>query len=129
MNNIPEPIEEEESISRDVGAGTVAVPTLDTFFSKEIPSRSHFKLTHFSNFIDEPAAWGSVTWGVRVNGMPVKPPFDAIKDQYGLAAEPRPIVAIDVSGGDKIEIIISNTFPTDIGIGLAFKYKMGRVKE
>ena len=129
MNNTVEPIIEEKSISRDVAAGTVAVPTLDTFFSEEIPSRSSFGLTHFANFIDVPEAWGSITWSVRVNGMGVAPPFDAIKDQYGLAAEPRPIVPIKVRGGDKIEIVISNTFPATVGVGLAIRFLKGKSKE
>jgi len=129
MNNIVEPIIEERSISRDLAAGTVAIPTVDIFFSEEIPSRSQFELTHFANFIDVPAAWGAITWSVRVNGMGVAPPFDAIKDQYGLAAEPRPIVPIKARGGDKIEIVISNTFPATVGIGLAIRFKKGRGKE
>ncbi|MBA7491208.1 hypothetical protein ES702_01753 [subsurface metagenome] len=129
MNNIVEQIKDEESISRDVVAGTVAVPTTDIFYSKDIPSRSAFYLTHFANFIDVPEAWGSITWSVRVNGMGVRPPFDAIKDQYGLAAEPRPIVPIEARGGDKIEIVISNTFPATVGVGLAIRFKIGKTKE
>ncbi|MBA7491186.1 hypothetical protein ES702_01731 [subsurface metagenome] len=129
MNNTVEQIKDEKSISRDVAAGTVAAPTLDTYFSEEIPSRSAFELTHFANFIDVPEAWGSITWSVRVNGMPVGPPFDAIKDQYGLAAEPRPIVPIKVRGGDKIEIVISNTFPATVGVGLAIRFLKGKSKE
>lgn len=129
MSNTVKPIISEKSISRDVVAGTVAVPTVDTFFSKEIPSRSHFELTHFANFIDVPEAWGSITWSVRRNGMGVSPPFDAIKDQYGLAAEPRPIVPIKFRGGDKIEIVISNTFPATVGVGLAIRFLKGKAEE
>lgn len=129
MNNTVEPIIEEKSISRDLAAGTVAIPTVDIFFSEEIPSRSQLELTHFANFIDVPAAWGFITWSVRVNGMPVSPPFDAIKDQYGLAAEPRPIVPIKARGGDKVEIVIINIFPAVVGVGLAIRYKKGKVKE
>jgi len=120
--------EKEESISQTVAAGSVAVPTQVTYFSFDVPNKSKFKLTRFSNYIDTPSAWGSVTWSVRRNGVGVYP-FDTMKDQYGLAAEPRPIVPIEFEGGDKFEMIIINTFPAAVKIGVAFRYEIGRAPQ
>jgi len=116
--------EKEESISIPVAAGSVAIPTQVTFFTFEVPAKSKMKLTRFANYTDTPAAWGSVTWSVRRNGVGVYP-FDTMQDQYSLAGEPRPIVPIEFSGGDKFEMIIINTFPAVVKVGVAFRYEIG----
>lgn len=117
--------EKEESISIPVAAGSVAVPVQVTFFTFEVPNKSKMRLTAFSNYINVPAAWGSVTWSVRRNGVGVYP-FDTMQDQFGLAAEPRPIVPIEFSGGDKFEMIVINIFPAVVKIGVAFRYETER---
>lgn len=117
--------EKEESISYPVAAGSVAVPVQMTYFTFDVPNKSKMRLTAFSNYMNVPAAWGSVTWSVRRNGVGVYP-FDTMEDQYTLSAEPRKIVPIEFFGGDKFEMIIINRFPAVVKIGVSFRYEIGR---
>lgn len=128
MRNLVEEIIKEENISLSVAAGSVAVPTAVNFFSFEVPPKAIFYITHFSNYMNTLAAWGLVTWSFRRNGVGIYP-FDSLKDEYGIAAEPRPIAPIEIIGGDKFEIVIINTFPAGVTVGVGFRYKTGRVKE
>jgi len=114
--------EKEESISKSVAAGATV-----SYFSLDVPSKSEVRMTRFANYTDTPAAWGFITWSVRRNGVGVYP-FDTMKDQYGLAAEPRPFVPIPFTGGDKFEVIIINTFPAAVKVGVAFRYEIGKKK-
>lgn len=128
MQNLVEEKIKEENISLEVAAGSVAIPTVQTFFSFQVPAQAIFYITHFSNYMDTLAAWGLVTWSFRRNGVGIYP-FDSLKDEYGIAAEPRPIAPIEIIGGDVFEIVIINTFPAGVIIGVGFRYKTGRVKE
>ncbi len=125
MENTSKEIRDQKSLSQTVAAGGPGAPTIVNFWSYIVPARSKFKITDFSNYTDTPAAWGAIIWRFKVNGLGARPPFNEIKDQYGLAAEPRPIIPIEASGGDQVDVVIENEFPGAIKIGLTFNFSLG----
>jgi len=98
------------------------------FFSLSVPGKARFVLTHFANYLNILTAWGSITWMIKINGVGVYP-YDTLKDQYGYAAEPRPIAPVEVNGGDLFTIEAKNDFSATVGIGVAFRYHIKKETE
>lgn len=72
-------------------------------WSYQVPSGSVLVITYFGNDISVAAAWGSIEWSFRINGVPV-PPYNRILDMIGQIYQPRAIRPVEIKGGDLFEI-------------------------
>lgn len=87
-------------------------------------------VTHFGNYIGglSDAAWGSISWTVRINGIAV-PGFEDIKDQLGTPQQLRELSEpFLVRGGDLLEVIGKNTSLDNYGVGVSLQGSYGAVR-
>lgn len=74
-------------------------------------------LTRFANYSASSAAWGSITWIVKINGVPI-PPFNEIRDSIGSMERAEDIGdEASLSPGSKIEVIAISTTTTPYIVG------------
>lgn len=114
--------EEDENISMLHPRGTTI-----TLFTYRVPQKAKLTLTHFSNYLNLPGHWSHVTWSIHRNGIGVYP-YDAVLDQIGFSAQPRPIKRIIFNGGDELTIFATDdnsiAQPPNLATGIAIKYEI-----
>lgn len=115
MKNI---VLKDENLSLEILADTTA-----NIFSFQVPGNSKFTLTHFGNYIKEFDAWGSITWILKKNGVPIHR-YHEIKDQLGWGAMLRELTGVDIPGGSLFTIDIKNEYIDTCKCGVAIKYQI-----
>lgn len=111
-------------INRDINLSQNVIPaTPVTLFNFTVPCKAMLKLTHFSNYTDTIAAWSSLMWSIKRNGIGIYP-YHALLDQIGLSSDPRMIEPLLIYGGDVITIIALNSYIQTVGMGIALRYEI-----
>ena len=88
-----------------------------------VPSKSKLILTHFGNYINEPDAWGSITWRFKKNGVGVYP-YSRIEDQLGYPSSLVSLDQVEAGGGDLFVIEATNDYGDVVKVGIVFKYQI-----
>lgn len=106
-------------------SATINIPfgTEVTIISYQVPHGAGLDITHFGNFVRDPAALEVLTWKLKRNGV-VLYPFEAVTTMNGEEGQPRPVGSGDLHfyGGDKLEITATNaSADTDFDAGAAFR--------
>ena len=106
------------SMSCPAGAST-------TIFTEKVPNGTHLRLTHLSNYAQDAASWGLLTWSIRVNDVPTKF-YGSFSDWYGDLSQMHemgdPILA---QPGDTITVIVTNAAGVDYIAGIGFRGAFG----
>lgn len=91
-----------------IGTSAISLPANSPFTlidGKQGPLDADVYMTYFGNSIDVVANQSFVTFQIRVNGTPYKPPFDRITSQIGAANLPtRFPVPFLLGRGVKVEV-------------------------
>ena len=106
---------ENDSLSVLAGA-TVDIITVP------IPPHCMLRLKKFGNYLGAVGAWSFVTWRFKHNGRTL-PPYDAILDQIGYAAQREKIRELELSSG-VFAIEATNASAGAVSIGVSLEYEL-----
>ena len=97
-----------------------------TLYSYRVPASSYIILRKLGNYLDTAGAWGSVTWKLLRNGVPVYP-YENIKDQRGVGNTPADTEPVFFSGGDELSVYVTNAYGSAVicGVSIAFDIFLG----
>ena len=104
---------------------SVLVPDLTTvaLWTYVVPSRCRFILKDLGNYLGTVAAWGFVVWVLLANGMR-QPPYEAILDQIGYAAQRQPVTELEFGGGTTLQITAYNGTALDCQVGISIGWEL-----
>ncbi len=88
-----------------------------------VPSKCKLILTDFGNYINDPDAWGSITWRFKRNGVGVYP-YTQIEDQLGYASQLASLDGVECSGSDVFLIEATNNYGDVVKVGIVLKYEL-----
>lgn len=88
-----------------------------------VPSQSKLIITHFGNYINEPDAWGLITWRFKRNGVGVYP-YSQIEDQLGYPSSLASLDEVEAQGSDLFVIEATNNYGDTVKVGIVLKYRL-----
>jgi hypothetical protein len=103
--------------------GSLSVPngTTVSLVNYWVPAKCHVTIRKGANYTDTITAWGSITWILQRNGIPV-PPYQAMLDPLGNSQLLDEMEPVQFFGGDLLEVLAYNNSGGAVGMGFALQY-------
>jgi hypothetical protein len=104
---------------------SVAVPTVTTvaLWTYIVPSKCRLRLLSFGNYLGTVAAWGAVVWVLLANNVRV-PPYEAVLDQIGYAAQRQTVTELEFSGGTTLNVTAYNGTLLTCNCGVSLEWEL-----
>jgi len=104
----------------------IASGNTSELWSFRVPSKCRLIITRFGNYINEPDAWGLITWRFKRNGVGVYP-YTQIEDQLGYPSSLASLDGVECGGGDLFVVEATNNYGDVVKVGIVLRYELGGV--
>lgn len=101
----------------------IAINTTVELFGYTVPAKAKLIATDFGNYIKTPKAWGNITWRIKSNGCGIGT-FGDIKDQLGYPPELSILDGVELLGGDRLTVEVTNNYSASVECGFFLRYQI-----